>query len=155
MATETREPDPTEPQAAGGSAAPRAVTAGPVREGSSVAAAGEPRPATPAAAGPPLHTRLSATWTGVVVGLLVLVLLIAFIAQNTQRSTVHFFGLDGTAPTAVVLLIASVAGALVVVGIAMARLLQLRVSGRRSAPSSPPRAGREREPVPGSSGTHD
>ncbi len=97
--------------------------------------AGEPDPrGDPDAAGSVRHTRLSATWTGLVSGLLVLVVLIVFIAQNTQRSTVHFFGLDGHAPTSVVLLIASVAGALVVVGVAMARLLQLRISAHRSEP---------------------
>jgi lipopolysaccharide assembly protein A len=69
----------------------------------------------------------------VVLALMALAVLIVFIAQNNQRSTVHFFGFEGTAPTAVVLLIAAVAGGLVVVGIAMARLLQLRTAARRTA----------------------
>jgi uncharacterized integral membrane protein len=73
-----------------------------------------------------LRTRVSASWTAVVVGALVLVLLIIFIAQNTQHSSVNFLGLHGTAPTAVVLLIAAAAGALIVVTVAVARILQLR-----------------------------
>jgi uncharacterized integral membrane protein len=74
--------------------------------------------------GPP--TRISASWTAVVVGALVLVLLIIFIAQNTQSSSVNFLGLHGTAPTSVVLLIAAAAGALIVATVAVARILQLR-----------------------------
>jgi uncharacterized integral membrane protein len=73
-----------------------------------------------------LRTRVSASWTAVVVAALVLVLLIIFIAENTQRSSVNFLGLHGTAPTAVVLLIAAAAGALIVVTVAVARILQLR-----------------------------
>jgi len=74
----------------------------------------------------PLRTRVSASWTAVVVAALVLVLLIIFIAQHTQHSSVNFLWLHGTAPTAVVLLIAAAAGALVVVTVAVARILQLR-----------------------------
>ena len=73
-----------------------------------------------------LPTRISASWTAVVVGALVLVLLIIFIAENTQNSSVNFLGLHGTAPTSVVLLIAAAAGALIVVTVAVARILQLR-----------------------------
>ena len=80
-----------------------------------------------------LPTRISASWTAVVVGALVLVLLIIFIAENTQNSSVNFLGLHGTAPTSVVLLIAVAAGALIVVTVAVARILQLR----RAASSHP------------------
>ena len=73
-----------------------------------------------------LPTRISASWTAVVVGALVLVLLIIFIAENTQNSSVNFLGLHWTAPTSVVLLIAAAAGALIVVTVAVARILQLR-----------------------------
>ena len=80
-----------------------------------------------------LRTRISASWTAVVVAALVLVLLIIFIAENTQNSSVNFLGLHGTAPTSVVLLIAAAAGALIVVTVAVARILQLR----RAASSHP------------------
>ncbi len=72
------------------------------------------------------QTRISASWTAVVVAALVLVLLIIFIAQNTQHSSVNFLWLHGKAPTSVVLLIAATAGALVVIIVAVARILQLR-----------------------------
>jgi uncharacterized integral membrane protein len=76
-------------------------------------------------------TRVSASWTAVVVAAVVLVLLVIFIAQNTQRSSVNFLWLHGTAPTAVVILVAAAAGALVVVIVAIARILQLRRAASR------------------------
>jgi uncharacterized integral membrane protein len=98
------------------------------------------------------HTRLSATWTGVVAALIVLVVLIVFIAENTQHSTVTFFGQHGSAPVAVLLLIAAVAGALIVVMVGAARLLQLRLADRRvrtaGASPRPGRHGASRRRVP-------
>jgi uncharacterized integral membrane protein len=73
-----------------------------------------------------LRTRVSASWTAVVVAALVLVLLVIFIAQNTQHSSVNFLWFHGTAPTAVVLLIAATAGALIVIIVGAARIVQLR-----------------------------
>jgi uncharacterized integral membrane protein len=73
-----------------------------------------------------VRTRVSASWTAVVVAAFVLVLLVIFIAQNTQRSSVNFLWLHGRAPTAGVLLIAAAAGALIVVIVGVARSLQLR-----------------------------
>jgi uncharacterized integral membrane protein len=87
---------------------------------------------TPQASKRALRTRVSASWTAVVVAALVLVLLVIFIAENTQHSSVNFLWLHGTAPTAVVLLIAATAGALVVVIVGMARILQLRRAASRS-----------------------
>jgi uncharacterized integral membrane protein len=80
----------------------------------------------PKASAGPFRTRISASWTAVVVAVLVLILLVIFIAQNTQHSSVNFLGLHGTAPTAVVLLIAATAGALIVVIVGISRILQLR-----------------------------
>ncbi len=76
------------------------------------------------------RTRLSASWTGVVIAAGLLILLILFIAQNTQRSSVNLLWFHGTAPTAVVLLIAAAAGALIVIIVAVAHIVQLR----RAAP---------------------
>jgi uncharacterized integral membrane protein len=78
------------------------------------------------------HTRLSAGWTAVVVAAFVLILLVIFIAQNTQHSSVNFLWFHGRAPTAVVLLIAAIAGALVVITVAIARILQLRRAASHS-----------------------
>jgi uncharacterized integral membrane protein len=81
------------------------------------------------------RTRVSASWTAVVVAAFLLVLLIIFVAQNTQRSSVNFLWLHGTAPAAVVILIAAAVGALVVVIVGVARILQLRRAARTASHS--------------------
>jgi|GEM_PF-283400 len=88
--------------------------------------------ATPASAPTvelPVHsssTRASASWTAVVIGVVILILLVIFVAQNTEQSSVTFLWLHGRAPTAVVLLIAAIAGAVIVIAVGVARILQLR-----------------------------
>ncbi len=71
-------------------------------------------------------SRTSGFW-GAVLALAVLLLLLAvFILQNTQDVEVALFGWDGHAPLAATLLIAAVAGALVVASAGALRILQLR-----------------------------
>jgi uncharacterized integral membrane protein len=76
---------------------------------------------------------LSASWTAVVASVVLLILLVVFIAENTQRSEVNFLGLHGHAPTAVALLIAALAGAGIVIVVAVARILQLRRKAHRES----------------------
>lgn len=57
---------------------------------------------------------------------LVLILLIIFIAQNTESVPVRFLGWEGSAPLAVSLLIAVAAGLLLAGAAASARIVQLR-----------------------------
>jgi uncharacterized integral membrane protein len=91
----------------------------------------DPEPATKA--DDPLRgSRTSAVWSGVVGLGVLLVLLIVFIAQNTQKAEVNFLGWSGTAPQAVVLLIATVAGLALAVTAASLRILQLRRRVRRN-----------------------
>jgi uncharacterized integral membrane protein len=90
------------------------------------AAGGEPSSEPSVVAVERTPTRLSATWTAVVVAVVMLVALVIFIAQNTQQSMVNFLGAHGKAPTSVVLLIAAIAGALIVIIVGIARILQLR-----------------------------
>jgi uncharacterized integral membrane protein len=71
-------------------------------------------------------TRISASWTAVVAAVFLLIILVVFIAENTQRSTVNFVGFHGHAPTAVAPLISVIAGAVIVVIVGAARILQLR-----------------------------
>ena len=80
----------------------------------------------------PTPTRISASWTAVVTAVVLLIVLVMFIAENTQRSTVNFVGFHGHGPTAVALLIAAIAGAAIVVVVGMARMLQLRKAARGS-----------------------
>jgi uncharacterized integral membrane protein len=89
----------------------------------------EPAGAVPAKTG---RTRLSASWTAVVAAAIVLIALVIFIGQNTQQSTVNFLGAHGKAPTAVVLLIAALAGAVIVIAVGIARILQLRKTARQA-----------------------
>jgi uncharacterized integral membrane protein len=86
-------------------------------------------PSTDAAA----HTRVSASWTAVVAAVFVLILLVVFIAQNTQQSTVKFLWAHGKAPTSVMLLIAAIAGALIVIIVGVARIVQLRRTAKHAA----------------------
>ncbi len=82
------------------------------------------------------HTRISASWTALVAAVVVFIVLVVFIAQNTQRSTVNFLVFHGHAPTAVILLIAAVAGAVVVTIAGVARIVQLRrMAGHPGSPT--------------------
>ena len=77
-------------------------------------------------------SRTSGLWIGVAVAAVLLVLLIIFIAQNTQEVQVAFLGWEGQTPLAVAIL-ASVVTGLVVAAIAGSlRILQLRRRVKRS-----------------------
>jgi uncharacterized integral membrane protein len=78
------------------------------------------------------HTRTSAVWAGVWAGVLALILLIVFIAQNTASVEISFFALEGRIPLALALLIGGVAGAVIAMAVAAARILQLRRLVRRT-----------------------
>lgn len=89
----------------------------------------------PAAAGdpsqpPPQHrvrrTRAGTAWTGLVLGVLFLVALIIFIAQNGHRTEVSFLGLHAHIANGLALLIAAVVGALIALLAGSVRIVQLR-----------------------------
>jgi uncharacterized integral membrane protein len=77
-------------------------------------------------------TRGSRAWFTLVGFSLVLVLLVVFIAQNTQRVEVTFLGWTGHAPLAVALLIAAAAAAVVTIIAEALRMLARRRRLRRS-----------------------
>ena len=81
------------------------------------------------------RTRTSAVWLGVWAGVVVLILLIVFIAQNTASVRIAFFGLEGSIPLALALLIAGVAGAIIAMAVAGLRILQLRRQIRHGRPN--------------------
>jgi uncharacterized integral membrane protein len=60
------------------------------------------------------------------------ILLVVFIAQNTQQVEVSFLGWSGRPPLSVALLIAAVAGAALAVIVGSLRLWQVRRRVRRS-----------------------
>jgi uncharacterized integral membrane protein len=76
-------------------------------------------------------TRTGALWTLVSLSVLVAVITIIFIVQNSQKATVSFLSWDGHVPLFVLLLCATVLGALLVLFAGMARIAQLRLAARR------------------------
>ena len=76
-------------------------------------------------------TRTSMVWTMVGIGVILLVAILVFILQNSQRVRVRFLMVDGTLPLGVALLFAALLGALLVLAAGAARVLQLRVVARR------------------------
>lgn len=85
----------------------------------------------PPASGHHRPTRTAALWVAVAVGLVVLVVLIAFFVQNQDMITVRFFGLEGTLALGTTLFIAAVGGGVLVALAGGARILQLRLSDHR------------------------
>ena len=67
-----------------------------------------------------------------VAGAVVLLLLLIFILENTQRVKISFLGAHGHVSLGVALLLAAVGGALVVGMVGAARIVQLRTRSRRS-----------------------
>jgi uncharacterized integral membrane protein len=91
-------------------------------------------PPTETASKDPLRgSRTSGIWAAVVGLGLVLLLLVVFIAQNTQTVNVTFLGWEGTAPLSVTLLVAAIAGLFLAVAAGTLRILQLRRRVRRDS----------------------
>ncbi|MGO4453835.1 lipopolysaccharide assembly protein LapA domain-containing protein [Arthrobacter sp. RAF14] len=76
-------------------------------------------------------TRAGTVWVAVVVALILLVLLIIFILTNQVPVNIMFLGLESSLPLGVALLMAAVAGGLLVAAAGVARILQLRLKARR------------------------
>lgn len=82
---------------------------------------------------PEVHrqTRISAAFIALAVGIIVLVLLLIFILQNNESTTVRYFGAEGHMPLGVLLLFSAAGGALIVVIFGAARIAQLHWLARR------------------------
>jgi uncharacterized integral membrane protein len=91
----------------------------------------------PGAARPPRLTRAGAAWVATGAGLLLLILLIVFILQNSTKVDVRFLGLSGTIPLGMALLIAAVGGGVVVAIAGVTRVTQLRLNARRTRRAAP------------------
>lgn len=72
------------------------------------------------------HTRAASLWTGLVIGILVLIVLLIFILQNLDSATLHLFAWDFTLPLGVTILLAAIAGAVVMALAGGVRILQMR-----------------------------
>jgi uncharacterized integral membrane protein len=62
---------------------------------------------------------------------------VIFIVQNAREVSIHYLGLDGRVSLAVALLIAAVAGMLLVAAPGTARIMQLRRAVKKSTPTRP------------------
>jgi uncharacterized integral membrane protein len=89
-------------------------------------ATSKPTKATQRGGDPLRGSRTSGVWLAVVAGGIILVLLIIFIAQNTEPATIQFLGWTGETPLAVALLIGTVAGLFLAALAGSLRILQLR-----------------------------
>lgn len=84
---------------------------------------------------PPQHvvkrTRMGGLWFAAATFAVVLVLLLIFILENSQKAAISFLGAHGHLPLGVALLFAAVLGILLVVIPGSARIIQLRIVARR------------------------
>jgi len=98
---------------------------GPELDHSPQATISEPSPAAP-------HSTFAGRfWVTLGFTVIVVVLLIIFIAENSQRVTIHFLGAKGSISAALALLIAAVAGAIIMLLVGTTRILQLRREVKR------------------------
>ena len=77
-------------------------------------------------------TRAAALWSALIVGFLVLIVLLIFIAQNTDSGTFHFLGWNWSLPLGVALLAAAVLGGLVTTLAGVVRIVQLRRAAKKN-----------------------
>ena len=113
-------PGPTATDAA------RADVEGQVTGGEPVAIL-SPEPGASAAGTAGLHrTRAGTAWVAITAFMVILVLLLIFVLQNSGSVRVHFLGARGTMSLAVAMLFSTIAGALLVALASGVRVLQLR-----------------------------
>ena len=132
----------TLPPASPNGAAPHAPAATPA-QAAPAQAAPTPTP-TPAQAGSAARaprrgqhgSRIGATRTAMIGGALVLIVVLIFIIENAHTVTITFFGAHGRISLAVALLLAAIAGALIMAVAGTARITQLRMSMRRNRRAS-------------------
>jgi uncharacterized integral membrane protein len=83
-----------------------------------------PKPTVP-------FTRVAAAWWALIVGTLVLIVLLVFIAQNLETTTIHFLTWHWNAPVGVAFLVAAISGSLITVATGTGRMMQLRRAAKR------------------------
>ena len=107
-----------------------------------------PQQKTPDVATSPLpesavkFTRAGALWSALIVGFVILVLLLVFIMQNTESTTIQLFAWRWNLPVGIAVLLAAVGGGLVTVLAGSARILQLRRAAKKNLKAGKPPLGR-------------
>lgn len=130
MAATAPDPGLDSPSPAPPAPTPAPSTGAPAQTSQGAAGAG----AAPRSADPGLEVRRTRTGTAyvaIIVGIIVTALVIVFIVQNLHEARVHFVTATFSLPVGVIILGAAVAGALIVVLVSLARILQLRMAARR------------------------
>jgi uncharacterized integral membrane protein len=84
-------------------------------------------------------TRASALWIALAVGVLVLIAILIFVAQNSSKVRINFLWMHGTLALGIALLISAILGILLALAVGTVRMLQLRRLARRPRMVEPPR----------------
>ena len=71
------------------------------------------------------------TWAALIIGALLLILLLVFILQNQTEAQLVFFGWEWSFPIGIGMLIAAIAGALIMAMVGIVRMTQLRRQVKR------------------------
>ncbi len=77
-------------------------------------------------------TRAAALWSAMIGGFVILILLLVFIMQNTDSTTIHLFAWEWNLPVGVAILLAAVCGGLVTVAAGTTRIIQLHRAAKRN-----------------------
>jgi uncharacterized integral membrane protein len=80
------------------------------------------------------RTRVSATWMALVVGIVVLVLLLIFILQNLDSVPINILFWEFSLPLGVAVLLAAIAGAVIMAIVGGVRILQIRKVAKQPVP---------------------
>jgi uncharacterized integral membrane protein len=107
--------------------------------------AGSPVPAPPPPPAPPAakrrsavpHTRAGTLWSALIAGFLILIVLLVFIAQNTDSVSFAFLGWQWSLPLGVAILLAAVCGGLITVLAGTVRIYQLRRTAKKNLEMTP------------------
>lgn len=122
-----------DPAATSGREPMAAPAAGAPVSGGPVAGSGHPAPGFNEK-GHVRATKTSGVWIGLIATALFIILLIIFIAQNSRRVTLNYFGWEGQFSLALALLLAAVLGMLLVAIPGSLRIMQLRRALRQNVP---------------------
>ena len=93
-------------------------------------------PPAPIPAAPPENavkfTKAAALWSALIPGFLILIVLLIFVAQNTESAQFAFLGWTVEPAAGVAILAAAVCGGLLTVAAGTARIVQLRRAAKRN-----------------------
>lgn len=77
-------------------------------------------------------TKAAALWSSLILGFLILIVLLVFIMQNTDSTTVNFFAWQASLPVGVAVLLSAVGGGLLTFLVGTARIVQLRRAAKKN-----------------------